>query len=78
MSIMIAEFSQSRNDLHWSIYTSEDGFIRWGGYDDANWWDNVSNTDHAMNRVGPKSGRVYRIEFDTRVVTILTPEEAND
>ena len=60
-----AKFSQSRNDMHWSVFTLEDGFIRWGGYDDAYWWDNVSKSEHARTRVGEKSGKRYEINFAT-------------
>ena len=66
-----AEFSQSRNDMHWSIYAGEDGFVRWGGYDDDYWWDKVSPTDSARNRVGKVTGRTYRLDHETCAVEIL-------
>ena len=62
---LTAKFSQSRNDMHWSVFTLEDGFIRWGGYDDAYWWDNVSKAEHTRTRIGEKTGKVYEINFDT-------------
>lgn len=67
-----AEFSQSRNDLHWKIWTPEDGFIYWTGYDDAYWWDRVSLADHARTRVGEKTGDTYVIDFDTQRVTVVS------
>ena len=71
---LTAKFSQNRNDMHWSVFTLEDGFIRWGGYDDAYWWDNVSKCDHARTRTGEKSGKVYAIDFTTGEVWVTTPE----
>lgn len=65
-----AEFSQSRNDMYWKLYAGPDGFIRWGGYDDANWWDNVSKAAHARQRTGKETGRVFTIDFDTGFVSI--------
>jgi hypothetical protein len=66
-----ATFSQSRNDMHWSIYDSEDGRIIWAGYDDSNWWDKVSPTDHARNRAGKFTGRLYRLNHKTSEVEVL-------
>lgn len=65
-----AEFSQSRNDLHWSFYAGEDGFVRWTGYDDNFWWHGVSNTDHCRNRVGKVTGKTYRLDPRTHEVTV--------
>lgn len=70
-----AKFSQSRNDMHWSVFTLEDGFIRWGGYDDAYWWDNVSKADHTRTRTGEKSGKVYVIDFVTGEVWVTAAQE---
>lgn len=64
-----AEFSQSRNDMYWTHFDMEDGTIRWGGYDDANWWYNVApKADTA--RVGKVSGRTYVLDYTTSEVTI--------
>jgi len=60
-----AKFEALRNDLHWELYTSEDGFIRWTGYNDANWWDNVSVRPEAKIKIGKNSGRRYIIDFKT-------------
>lgn len=64
-----AKFNQLRNDLYWSIYDQEDGTIRWIGYDDRYWWDNVSTSDHFRNKTG-KSGRIYRLDPETGTVGI--------
>lgn len=66
----VAEFSQSRNDMYWKVYVPEDGFVRWGGYDDDYWWNNVSKSDRARTRIGEKTGRVYLIDFKTGRVTV--------
>ena len=64
-----ARFSQSRNDMYWSIYDECDGFVRWAGYDDEYWWDNVATTEQARVRIG-KSGRRYTIDFSTGAVSV--------
>lgn len=68
---MTAEFDQIGNDLYWKVYAGEDGFIRWTGYDDSNWWDRVSKTDAARNRVGKVTGRTFRLDHDTNEVVVL-------
>jgi hypothetical protein len=65
-----ASFNQMRNDMHWSLYAGEDGIIRWTGYDDRNWWDNVAPTDHARIRVGKVTGRTFRLDHRNCEVTI--------
>ncbi len=71
-----AKFSQSRNDMHWSVFTLEDGFIRWGGYDDTYWWDNVSKADNTRTRTGEKSGKTYVIDFVTGEVWVTPAGES--
>lgn len=63
-----AAHSQMRNDLYWSIFTGEDGTVRWIGYDDSNWWENVAPTEHARTRVGKNTGAKYVIDFTTGLV----------
>lgn len=59
---MKAEFSQSRNDMHWKYWTGKE-FVRWSGYDDINWWSTVSLTPAAREQhVGDKT---YTIDFNT-------------
>ena len=58
---IVAEFSQSRNDMYWKIYDLEDGYIRWAGYDDDFWWHNISVKPDWQTRTGQKSGKQYRL-----------------
>jgi hypothetical protein len=67
-----AEFDQLSNDLFWKFYAGEDGFVRWVGYDDANWWDKVSTEAHVRTRVGKKTGRNFVLDHATGVVSVLT------
>ena len=48
-----AKFTHLNRDLFWRLYTLEDGSIRWTGYDDSNWWDNVA--PKVRDRKGEKS-----------------------
>jgi len=73
MSKAIADFDRHRNDLYWKVWAGDDKFIRWIGYDDANWWNNVSHAEHVRTRVGPATGRVFTIDFATCEVTISSP-----
>lgn len=64
-----AKFESLGRDLYWSHYDVRDGFIRWTGYDDRNWWENVAPA--RRDRVGEKTGRTYRINYDTNVVEVF-------
>jgi hypothetical protein len=64
-----AKFSYMGRDLYWKLYDHKDGFIRWSGYDDANWWNNVA--PKVRDRVGPETGRTYRIDFESDTVEII-------
>lgn len=70
MSVAKAEFSSIGRDLFWRHFDMVDGFIRWSGYDDANWWKNVAPS--GATRTG-KSGRVYTINYTTNEVTVTEP-----
>lgn len=70
---MEATFDQLRNDLYWKVYAGEDGFIRWTGYDDRNWWENVAPTDAARTRVGKVTGRVFRLDHSSGRVEVTSP-----
>lgn len=65
-----ANFSQSRNDMYWSIYALEDGRMIWTGYNDGYWWDRVAKSDQFRRRTGAKSGRVYILNPKTNIVTV--------
>lgn len=67
---MDAKFSQSRNDLHWSIYISGEGFIRWAGYDDDFWWDNIATDKDQMTRIG-KDGTRYLLDPHANTVSVV-------
>ena len=69
-----AEFSQFRNDLYWKVFDLKDGFVRWGGYDDAYWWNSVSKHDSTRKRTGKVTGRIYEIDFDTGKVFVTEPQ----
>lgn len=66
-----ANFTQSRNDLYWTFWGGDDGTIRWFGYDDANWWQNVSKADHARKRVGAVTGRTFVLNHDNGEVAVF-------
>jgi hypothetical protein len=65
------EFSQSRNDMHWKLWAGDDKFIRWSGYDDNYWWDNVSPTAKFRERTGVVTGRTFTLDPETNEVTIM-------
>lgn len=65
-----AIFSQSRSDMYWKIHTLEDGYVRWVGYDDSYWWDNVAPTEHFRVSQG-KSGAKFRLNPETNDVDRL-------
>lgn len=75
-NIRKAEFKYMGRDLYWKLYDTQDGFIRWMGYDDANWWQNVAPT--VRERTGHKSGRIYRIDFKTNAVEILPASHSRE
>lgn len=69
MATVEAKFSQSRNDLHWSLWAGEDGFVRWSGYDDSFWWDNISPKAEWRLQYG-KSGTRYTLDPRTNRVVV--------
>ena len=71
-----AEFQALGNDLYWKLYDTQDGFIRWTGYDDQNWWQNVAPAKR--DRTGLRSGLTYRINFETGDVEVLLDTENED
>jgi hypothetical protein len=46
---MKARFQQIRRDMFWEIFDGKD-FVKWNGYDDAYWWENVANSDQFQIR----------------------------
>ena len=73
---LVAKFNQSRNDLYWSVFDLDDGFIRWTGYDDDYWWKNISVKPETQTRIGKVSGRSYRINFETDAVAVSSAVSA--
>lgn len=67
---MIAEFSKSQNDLFWKYRLPTGEIIRWSGYDDTNWWNNVSETDRFRNKQD-SNGNIYRLDPNTDEVTAI-------
>ena len=62
---MKARFEQIRNDLFWRYWDNEERkTIKWSGYNDSFWWDNVSKTDQFQVR-----GK-YRLDPITDEVTV--------
>lgn len=67
--VKTADFDSLGRDLFWRYRDSQDGTIRWTGYDDANWWQNVAPANR--DRKGPVTGRTYRIDYETDVVQVV-------
>lgn len=58
---MKARFNQISRDLFWEVFDGTD-YIRWSGYDDSFWWNNVANTEQFQVRgkykLNPKTDEV--------------------
>ena len=68
-----AEFNIYRNDMFWKccIYDAETGLfyhIRWQGYNDSFWWDNVAE----KNRITECNGKKFKINYHTLEVVEVT------
>ena len=64
---MNARFQKLYNDLFWEVFDSkQQKFIKWQGYNDAYWWDNVAISDQFQIR------GEYRLDPFTNTVSILT------
>lgn len=68
---MQSNFTQLRNDLYWSVYAGEDSNIRWSGYDDLYWWDNVAQTDAARKRIGAVTRRTFVLNHESGYVAVF-------
>lgn len=65
---MNARFQKLYNDLFWEVFDSkQQKFIKWQGYNDSYWWDNVAISDQFQIR------GEYRLDPFTNTVSILTP-----
>jgi hypothetical protein len=71
-----ARFEQLSNDLYWRVYDGQ-CFIRWTGYDDVYWWNNVATQDSWRRRTG-SDGRVYTLDPNTDTVCVADNGRASD
>ncbi len=65
-----ANFSQLGNDLFWSHYDKDDKSIKWSGYNDEYWWNNVSCSSNFKFRLGKITNRYYCLDAKTNDITI--------
>lgn len=66
-----AAFSQSRNDIYWSIFV--DGkTVRWSGYNDSYWWYNVSTSPQFKFREG------FELDANTNEVWRTSAEQGGE
>lgn len=67
----LAKPDQLRNDLFWEFLTPDDlEIIRWSGYNDNNWWINVTKKPGQLQRKD-KRGRVWTLDPQTDTVTLM-------
>ena len=75
-----AEFRISKNDMFWSccILDMNNNFeffhIKWDGYNDANWWNNVSEKASVKTCKGDK-GTVKKFKLNYRTLEVVEVEE---
>lgn len=73
-----AEFSQLSNDLFWTcfIYDSKKGEwfkIKFYGYNDSYWWNNVSERNRIKTVTGDKgTQRIFELDYKTLEVMEVT------
>lgn len=68
-----AQTYHTHNDLIWIFFTPKDyEKIRWEGYNDSFWWDQVS-TQPGQNRRLDSKGRIWELDFDANVVKEIQP-----
>ena len=75
MGIKAATFSSIGKNMYWLADFPQDGTIRWVGYDDKYWWNNISEKDEFRIRTGPATGNTYKLNPQNNIVTIT--EKAN-
>lgn len=74
-----AEFSIHRNDMFWNccLLDCDNNFefyhIRWSGYNDANWWDNVSEKASVVTCKGDK-GTEKKFKLDYKTLDVVEVE----
>lgn len=66
------KYDHLSNDLFWSVYhvDADNHFekIRWTGYNDGYWWQNVSATEEFLVKEC-KCGKKFRLHIDDRSVS---------
>lgn len=67
-----AEFSIHRNDMFWKccLLDSNNGYeffhVRWSGYNDSFWWDNVSEKNSVTTCKGNKgTEKKFKLNYKT-------------
>ena len=74
-----AEFRISRNDMFWSCCILDWGevceafHIRWSGYNDTNWWDNVSEKASIVTCKGD-NGTEKKFKLDYKTLDVVEVE----
>lgn len=75
-----AEFDIINNDMFWTccLHTYDNGkfefyHIRWSGYNDAFWWDNVSEKASVTTCRGDK-GTVKKFKLNYRTLEVVEVE----
>ena len=76
-----AKFDIHRNDMFWEcctyIETEKSPFewfvLKWQGYNDDNWWDNVAPKACVQTFTGDQgTKKTFRIDFHTMLITEVT------
>jgi DNA-binding XRE family transcriptional regulator len=72
-----AEMDMLGNDIFWSFHTPYPDCEKliFTGYNDDNWWRNVSNTA-TVRRQTDKCGREWEIDFRTCIVVLVSEKES--
>ena len=76
-----AKASQYRNDIYWEFVTPitfkgknlkvvGGEILKWVGYDDENWWNNVANQESTKQRTD-KLGNIWEINFTSTRVKLV-------
>ena len=82
-----ARFDIHRNDMWWSCSTyienKADPFewfeLKWKGYNDDNWWDNVAPKACVKEFTGScGTKKTFRIDFHTMLIVEVTERVAAD
>ena len=65
-----AKCNQLGRDLYWSIcHSNFDEILRWSGYNDAYWWNNVAPSEQFQIR--EHKGKFYKLDPETDQVFLV-------